>query len=372
MKQSHLFLLLACTFIHFFSFGQNPPVAGFSVNQIYTSQFTPIGSYEVHLNDASTGATSHVHEVWYPNFSSQANVTSGGGPPISFTTNAIGPCIIRQIAMNSFGADTFDLPYDFICANYTVFPISTYLSPGSGGQVSYGFNYSSNAIPGVWLTGLNNTFSEYCGQMPQCQTTLPAPGAYRVCSELQQGTCPEPTVCDTFLVPCWSSPDAEFSTSSGGPLTLNFSNSGFFDPQATFSWTFGDGGSSSQQAPTHTYNTNGAYTICLTITDNCGTDTYCDTLQVGPVRLDEPQHTSDFQLNGCFTEGQFRIEVDASFAALADWTLFDVRGRRLAARTETLYAGRTTIRTGTHSGSGLYFFRIRVANRYKTLRLMSP
>jgi PKD repeat protein len=38
----------------------------------------------------------------------------------------------------------------------------------------------------------------------------------------------------------------------------------------TWSWDFGDGGMSSDQHPTFTYNTAGTYTVTLTVSNNCG------------------------------------------------------------------------------------------------------
>lgn len=50
--------------------------------------------------------------------------------------------------------------------------------------------------------------------------------------------------------------------------------------QLTYSWTFGDGSTSNQVNPSHTYATNGTYTVCLTVTDsstNCN-QTFCDSV----------------------------------------------------------------------------------------------
>ncbi|MBK7335425.1 MAG: PKD domain-containing protein [Saprospirales bacterium] len=50
----------------------------------------------------------------------------------------------------------------------------------------------------------------------------------------------------------------------------------------TYYWDFGDGFSSSQPAPWHTYALEGEYTVCLTLTDQSGcTNTYCETLVIG-------------------------------------------------------------------------------------------
>lgn len=50
----------------------------------------------------------------------------------------------------------------------------------------------------------------------------------------------------------------------------------------SWSWSFGDGTTSTAQNPMHTYSMNGSYTVCLTITDASGcTDSTCQTITVG-------------------------------------------------------------------------------------------
>jgi len=77
-------------------------------------------------------------------------------------------------------------------------------------------------------------------------------GAY----EYQGGT--------TCTVVCTASADP---TSGAPPLIVNFSSSATADgctTSATFSWDFGDGGTSSDQYPSHTYDANGSYTWTMT------------------------------------------------------------------------------------------------------------
>ena len=65
---------------------------------------------------------------------------------------------------------------------------------------------------------------------------------------------------------------------AGGPYSstngvVNFDGSASSDPDGdalTFAWNFGDGASSSAMKPSHTYATNGAYTVALTVTDAKG------------------------------------------------------------------------------------------------------
>jgi PKD repeat protein len=48
----------------------------------------------------------------------------------------------------------------------------------------------------------------------------------------------------------------------------------------TYAWDFGDGNTSSQQFPSHTFAL-GTYSVCLTVTGASCTDTYCQTITVG-------------------------------------------------------------------------------------------
>lgn len=76
-------------------------------------------------------------------------------------------------------------------------------------------------------------------------------------------------------------------TSIPGPAAaFNFTNSGntfsFSDASSgtpsTWLWDFGDGNNSSLQFPMHTYATSGNFTVCLTVTNVCGTDSSCQTI----------------------------------------------------------------------------------------------
>ena len=54
------------------------------------------------------------------------------------------------------------------------------------------------------------------------------------------------------------------------PLAVQFTGSGSSDPEfttLTYGWDFGDGGSSTQADPAHTYTNPGTYTATLTVTD---------------------------------------------------------------------------------------------------------
>ena len=87
---------------------------------------------------------------------------------------------------------------------------------------------------------------------------------------------------DDFLVTASlnASPlDAEFYasfTSGSVPITVDFTDLSTGSP-TSWSWTFGDGGTSTLQNPTHTYENPGLYTVSLIVSDGSDSETETKT-----------------------------------------------------------------------------------------------
>ncbi|MFB6167016.1 MAG: PKD domain-containing protein [Candidatus Nanohaloarchaea archaeon] len=81
-------------------------------------------------------------------------------------------------------------------------------------------------------------------------------------------------------------PAASFDYSPSSPLTgetVDFTDtsSDVDGSVSSWSWEFGDGATSSQQNPSHSYSDDGSYNVQLTVTDDDGsTDTYSQTVNV--------------------------------------------------------------------------------------------
>ncbi|MCI5056148.1 MAG: choice-of-anchor B family protein [Flavobacteriales bacterium] len=63
-------------------------------------------------------------------------------------------------------------------------------------------------------------------------------------------------------------------------------------------WGFGNGIFNTSQSPTHAYNSNGTYTVCLTVegsNPNCPDDVYCQNVTIGPSSIEE-LHQENLQL----------------------------------------------------------------------------
>jgi PKD repeat protein len=85
---------------------------------------------------------------------------------------------------------------------------------------------------------------------------------------------------DTFIT-LGGPPIALYGTSINGNIVDFTDQTGSVN--ATYSWDFGDGNTSSQQNPQHTYATLGNFTACLTVTDACGTDSVCHNITITAV-----------------------------------------------------------------------------------------
>jgi PKD repeat protein len=69
--------------------------------------------------------------------------------------------------------------------------------------------------------------------------------------------------------------------------TFNFTYTGT-TPYTSISWNFGDGSSESTQPnPSHIYTTIGTYNVCVTVTNACGSNTYCKSVNTSGVGINE-------------------------------------------------------------------------------------
>jgi PKD repeat protein len=146
------------------------------------------------------------------------------------------------------------------CGNYTVPGTSANGSVQPNGQPVYEGTQSSWVLEEINL-------SDYLGQQIKVRFQLKSDG----------GTTADGYYFDDFKVfysvPSNNPPTASFtspnSVCEGSTVTLtDFST----NSPSTWAWNFGDGTSSSQQNPTHTYSTAGTYSVTLTVSNDAGSN----------------------------------------------------------------------------------------------------
>ena len=130
--------------------------------------------------------------------------------------------------------------------------------------------------------------------------TYQTPGIYTVTLTITDANGCTSTVTQNNLVQVIG-PDVNFGADTLAGclgLTVNFTDSTVFGAPITgWSWDFGDGNTSNQQNPTHTYNTAGSFDVSLTVTDLDG----CSRTLTFNNYILVTDPTADFSINDTLT-----------------------------------------------------------------------
>lgn len=122
-----------------------------------------------------------------------------------------------------------------------------------------------------------------------------------------------------------------------------------------WAWDFGDGQSSVQENPQHTYSTSGVYVVSLSVKNNCFTDTISDTLAIDPLTTaDDRDFTNPFSISPNPAADHFTVTVPLNERGI-DVFLYDLQGRILS--TIRLDNNQDEVSIG-QLNPGLYYVRI--------------
>ena len=150
-----------------------------------------------------------------------------------------------------------------------------------------------------------------------------------------------------------SPPTADFSAAQTTSCTGEIQ---FQDESALatgWTWDFGDGNTSNQQNPMHTYAADGTYTVSLAVTNDFGND---DITQTNYITIDMPDAPTIADAESC---GVADITLSASAADEVNWYDAETGGNLLAtgnnytnnfAATTTVYADNTTLNSQYYTG----------------------
>ncbi len=171
----------------------------------------------------------------------------------------------------------------------------------------------------------------------------------------------------SFTITVHPETDATFSTVQNGndaSFTANHQSG-----TATYFWDFGDGNTSTQTNPTHTY-TNGSYIACLTVSENGCDATWCDTLDfsvaVGELFQNDVALTSfPNPFNGT-TNISYQLNTNSRVTL----RVLDMQGRTLAQLADGMQAAGNHRYLFDATESGIYLVQLMVDNRIYTHRLV--
>ncbi len=237
---------------------------------------TPVASYTQSANQLTvdfTNTSTGMYQSWAWDFG-DGNTSTAQNPTHTYAT--AGTYNVCLITTTPCGADTFCFTLT-TCVN----PSANFNYTPTGFTTTFTDLSSGDANTWFWDFGNGNSTSD------QNPTVTMDPGLYTVCLTVTNSCGYSSTLCETVTVcpPLM----ANFNHATNG-LQADFTNLSM--GVTSWSWDFGDGNTSTDQDPSHTYATPGLYNVCLTVTNLCGeTQVNCHAVTVCELLDAEFNHT---------------------------------------------------------------------------------
>ena len=233
-----------------------PPIAldfSYSSTELLATfnNLTPPGaySYEWDFGDGSTDTASHPTHL-FP------------GP---------GSYVVCLTGVDSCAFPVYCDTITITCSN----PVASFASSSSTYSTLFN-DQSVGAVAGS--TYLWNFGDSTSGTGANPIHTYDSVGSYWACMTIANA-CGVDSFCDSVMVVC-PLPSIGF-TQDFGNMTVAFTNqSTTADTLANWNWDFGDGTFGTAANPLHLFDSIGTYLVCLTLQDECGSDTLCQNVSV--------------------------------------------------------------------------------------------
>ena len=244
------------------TYGGTPPVAEFSGSP--TSGCAPL---TVSFTDLSTGEV----DTWSWTFGDGG--TSTAQNPSHQYVNP-GTYTVTLTVDGSNGSDG-ETKTNYITVGAV--PVAAFTGSPTSGCAPLTVDFTDQSTGGVtswdWTFGDGGTST---AQNPSHQYA--SAGTYTVTLTVT-GPCGSDGETKTGYISVGETLVAGFSgtpTSGCVPLTVDFTDAST-GAVTSYDWTFGDGGTSTAENPTHQYTSAGDYTVTLTVTGSCGSDSEIKT-----------------------------------------------------------------------------------------------
>ena len=263
------------------------------VESVPTAAFDPIPSgFLYSFTNNSTGATSYEWIFGDGNTSTDENPTH--------TYAMSGTYTVELISTNDCGSDTTS-----VLINIEPAPVAGFTADTTFGCAPFTVQFtdqSLNASSWAW-TFDGGTPATSTDQNPT--VTYDTPGTYNVSLTVTNTTGMDNVTTNSFIV-VESAPIPNYSFLVD-TTTVTFMNSSVGG--TSYLWDFGDGNTSTDENPVHTYDTNGVYTVLLTVTNDCGSLTFENMILIDVTSVDPIIFIDEFQLFPNPNLGQFTILI---------------------------------------------------------------
>ncbi|MEI6854062.1 MAG: PKD domain-containing protein, partial [Bacteroidota bacterium] len=176
---------------------------------------------------------------------------------------------------------------------------------------------------------------------------------------------------NSIVITINTAPTVSFSQYSSDGLNYNFTDNSYSNPSPiSWLWNFGDGGTSTQQSPSHTYANNSTYNVSLQVCNICGCNSTSHSVSINEYQVLNIKNITI-------------IPNPISKSALINFTvvkpekisinLYDMIGKKVTAISESEYnPGEYSIsfERPTNLPSGTYFIKFDIDNSSEKFKVV--
>ncbi len=135
--------------------------------------------------------------------------------------------------------------------------------------------------------------------------------------------------CDTLGIDNHPVAHFRYEQDSTDYLQIDFVDLSYYEP-TSWEWDLGDGTTSIERFPSHTYLEDDAYRVCLSVSNAFSTDVTCDTLYLGVSSLDENLMERNITLFPNPVEDMTRIAIHDYLPQAAQMKIYNQLGNLVA------------------------------------------
>jgi len=295
--------------------GPPPPVANFTGSPL--SGNAPL---TVAFADTSTGSPT----AWSWTFGDSGTSTAQNP---SHQYAAAGTYTVSLTASNAGGSNT-NTKTNYITVTAAV-PVPDFDANPTSGLVPLRVAFTDRSTGNIdtWKYDFdgNGSFDASDSSNGDETWTYNTVGVYTVCLKVRDHATSIYYNCiktNLITVTTPTLPTADFTankTSGSVPLTIQFTDTSTGDNINSWSWTFGDTGTSTARNPSYVYNSQGTYTVALTASSAYGTDTETKTnyITVNPAQ----PCVADFSGNPAAGFAALQVQFsDLSTGSVTSWS----------------------------------------------------
>jgi len=308
------------------------PVANFSYQK---------SNLTVTFNNTSQNANSYLWDFGDGNTSTETNPVhtylTGGSYEVNLTSTSstCGDDVTSQTINLENATANFTANLTQVCTAQSVI-----FTDNSTAATSWAWDFGAGAIPATaTIQGPHTVNYSISGSKT---VSLTVNGAV--------------TETKTNYITVYPDPVAGFTWGQAG-LIISFSNTS--QNAISYLWDFGDGNTSTETNPVHTYAADGTYLVSLTsASEMCGNDVFTETLVLNTIGISEPESATLLQVFPNPSNGNFNIR--AAFD-LKDVTvkLYNLQGKLIIETNVGSVSKDNAINISTENlTAGMYFLDI--------------